>query len=202
MNNISYNYKSVKNIDNRYELIEYKDANKDPYKKLINICNNEKLNMIGQEGKNYHPLSSTWFEKQVINKTDALDVLKKNIYNYFTNVCKSKASENAWTVYKDYLHKCKGKRYTKGFIAFNARATNEYRNKSVLAYCINLYMNPIEKGFFIDRKISIDEDSWALAEMIQWIWRSRIRENKSIDIYIPSSRMRNLMKNWLSTFEK
>lgn len=202
MNDIYYSYKSVKNIDNIYELVEYKDANKDFYKKLINICDNEKLNMIGQEGKNYHPLSSTWFEKQVMNKTDALDVLKKNIYNYFTNICKSKVSDNGWTVYKDYLHKCKGKRYTKGFIAFNARATNEYKHKSALAYCINLYMNPIEKGFFIDRKINIDEDSWALAEMIQWIWRSRIRENKSINVYIPSSRMRNLMINWLSTFEK
>lgn len=202
MNTINYSYKSVKNIDNRYELIEYKDADKQLYRRLINICDNEKLNMIGQEGKNYHPLSSTWFEKQAINKTDALDVLKKNIYNYFTNICKSKTSNNGWTVYKDYLHKCKGKRYTKGFIAFNARATNEYREKSTLAYCINLYMNPIEKGFFIDRKINIDENSWALAEMIQWVWRSRIRENKSIDIYIPSSRMRNLMINWLSTFEK
>ena len=33
--------------------------------------------------------------------------------------------------------------------------------------------------------------------MLQWIWRSRIRKGENINIYIPSMRMRQLLKNWL-----
>lgn len=39
---------------------------------------------------------------------------------------------------------------------------------------------------------------YALSEMIQWIFRSRIRNNESINIYIPSSRMRNLLQNFFA----
>ena len=33
--------------------------------------------------------------------------------------------------------------------------------------------------------------------MIQWIWRSRIRNDQDINIYIPSVRMRNLLNSWI-----
>jgi len=33
--------------------------------------------------------------------------------------------------------------------------------------------------------------------MIQWIWRSAIRDGKEIWVYIPSRRMRELLKKWL-----
>lgn len=34
--------------------------------------------------------------------------------------------------------------------------------------------------------------------MVQFIWRSRIREGKEISLYIPSKRMRELLKEWLN----
>jgi len=37
-----------------------------------------------------------------------------------------------------------------------------------------------------------------LSELIQWVWRSAIRDGNSINIYIPSSRMRNLFIEWLN----
>ena len=39
---------------------------------------------------------------------------------------------------------------------------------------------------------------FALSEMLQWIWRSRIRQGESINIYVPSKRMRNLLLDWLN----
>ena len=45
--------------------------------------------------------------------------------------------------------------------------------------------------------ISVDEDGFALSEMLQFIWRSAIREGKDIWVYIPSIRMRNLLKQWI-----
>ena len=51
--------------------------------------------------------------------------------------------------------------------------------------------------FFTDKRVKIEEDVWALSELIQWLFRSAIRENKEINLYIPSSRMRSLLKEWL-----
>lgn len=65
-------------------------------------------------------------------------------------------------------------------------------------------MNPIEKKFFEQYGIKVDQDAWALSEMIQWIWRSRIRTDQPISVYIPSKRMRDLLQQYLTTdaFEK
>ena len=43
----------------------------------------------------------------------------------------------------------------------------------------------------------LDEDAYALSEMLQLIWRSRIRNGENINVYIPSKRMRDLFKEWL-----
>ena len=37
----------------------------------------------------------------------------------------------------------------------------------------------------------------ALGALLQWAWRSQIRNAKPIDIYIPSERMRELLYNWI-----
>jgi hypothetical protein len=82
----------------------------------------------------------------------------------------------------------------------NTRATNNYHKKFLLAYGINVFIKPEISDFFKDHGVSLDEDLYALSEMIQWIWRSRIREKdpKPIWVFIPSKRMRHLLRYWLS----
>ena len=87
--------------------------------------------------------------------------------------------------------------YSKGFVSCNARATNEYSERRYVAYLLDRFLNPLDKSFFKERGVIIDENLWALSELIQFIWRSRIRKGKSIELYIPSQRMRNLLKNYL-----
>ena len=41
------------------------------------------------------------------------------------------------------------------------------------------------------------EDKFALSELVQFIYRSASRNNKPIDVYIPSKRMRTLFLEWL-----
>ena len=43
----------------------------------------------------------------------------------------------------------------------------------------------------------MDQDGYALSEMLQWIWRSAIRDGKEINLYIPSKRMRTLLTDWI-----
>lgn len=87
--------------------------------------------------------------------------------------------------------------YKKSFLSSNARATNQYSDRHYLAYCINKYFNPFMKNYFLMMGVRIEEDGYALSEMVQWIWRSAIRNGEDIWIYVPSKRMRTLLKDWL-----
>ena len=105
-------------------------------------------------------------------------------------------------LWKDYKKKLQGKGYTRGFLSINMRATNEYRDRTSVAYIANRYMNPVIKNFFVNHNIDVDEDGFALSEMLQFIWRSAIRDGKEIWIYVPSMRMRNLLKQWINNNSK
>ena len=41
------------------------------------------------------------------------------------------------------------------------------------------------------------KDAYALTELIQWVWRSRVRNGHPITLYLPSPRMRTLLKDCL-----
>jgi len=189
--NVQYKYWSIKKADSYYLLSSGK-TKRNVGKFKINIIDNDKINNIGE---NENSLSATWYLKN--KKEPIIKVLKNNLYNYFFNKCQSKTNEVLWTTFKEHMHSLKGKGYTKGFLSLNARATNDYKHTKYLAYCCNRYLNPFVKHFFQQNNVSVNEDMYALSEMLQWIWRSAIREGNEIWIYIPSRRMRKLLQNWL-----
>ena len=161
-------------------------------KDMVNIMDNEKLNSIGDS---LHSLSINWFDK----KTEEVEQLKKNVYNYINNIWRGVPSnEKLWGCYPSYEHDMKAPGYTRSFLTFNTRATNKYRNRRYLIYIVNLFMNVAEKQFYMKHGLKVDESAYALSIMIQWIWRSAIRDGDKIDIYVPSKRMRNLLINWIN----
>lgn len=91
-----------------------------------------------------------------------------------------------------------GKGYTKGFVSCTARATNAFAHKTALAYLCNIYSNPVIVNHLAKRGYECDQDAFALSEMIQWIFRSQIRNSKPITIYVRSKRMRRLLKEWMN----
>lgn len=171
---------------------------------LIDICDNEKINSLGKSYKDSAnreratTLSLNW----TINNPESLVVLNKNMQNYFKNITKSSGKERMWTTFKQFKSKLKSQTCSdKNFVNIAARATNDYADRKYLCYTINRYMNPFLVNFFSKRGIKVSQDEYALSEMIQWIWRSAIRNDEKIYIYIPSERMRNLLKNWLDIKE-
>jgi hypothetical protein len=104
-----------------------------------------------------------------------------------------------WTTFKLYRSKLKGPRYTRGFVSINAKATNEYQEKAALAYLADRHANPLVTGYFQDMGVEIGPNRFGLTELIQWLWRSRIRqgEPKPICLFIPSDRMRTILTNWM-----
>lgn len=57
-------------------------------------------------------------------------------------------------------------------------------------------MNPNDKQFFTTRNVSVDEDLLAVSDLIQFMFRGCIRKGKRMNCYIPSERMRSLLKDW------
>ena len=144
-------------------------------------------------------MSASWFKTKSDKRREEIKQLRNNIVNVFVNRFKSKSAQCLWTTYKDSHSKLSGKGYTKAFLPCNARATNKYRGRDCLVYCVNIFYNPVEKNYFASKGVEIREDEYALSEMIQWIWRSAIRDGNDINIYIPSSRMRKLLIDWMDS---
>lgn len=164
----------------------------------VHIINDSKLNKVGELSSN---LSSSWYAKARASKGQPLiKQMCNNLSNFFKHKCESSSDRNMWTVFKDCQTLLKGKGYTKGFLPCNIRSTNAYMEKDCLAYCVNVYYNPLLKSYFRERGVEVREDEYALSEMIQWIWRSAIRNGNEIWVYIPSRRMRELFQNWLNSF--
>lgn len=82
-------------------------------------------------------------------------------------------------------------------VPFNIRATNDFVDKSCLAFLIDVHYDYSVKSFFEQYDIHLDNEKYALNTLVQWIWRSRIRKGEEINLYIPSKRMRHLLMKWL-----
>lgn len=193
---LPYQYIFVKgNSKDTYTFTEEKEIVNEEYnyEQLIHILYDSKLNLIGDRETD---LSKAWYERNKNNSS--MRQLKNNILNFFVNKRKSKTADNIWTTFKDYKKLLSGKGYGRGFVPLNMRASNDYRNRTSIAYPVNRYINPCIKQFFSKHGVKVDEDAYALSEMLQFIWRSAIRDGKEIWIYVPSVRMRTLLEQWIS----
>lgn len=141
-------------------------------------------------------LSYSWFQDYGRESKQMSD-LRKSLQNFFGNITKTKSADNLWTTYRFAKQKLVAPGYARGFESHNARATNKYRDKVAVAYAVNKYLNPNIMKFFNGKGVTIDEDRYALSSMVQFIWRSAIRDGRDISLYIPSLRMRRLFEKWL-----
>lgn len=195
MNDIPYKFIGVKG--NKADGFFFTEDMNDCIKKIpglkdkIHILENSNLNKVGEDK---FALSKTWFTRN----SKGVNELQKNLYNYFNNIHRgTDPSERMWGSFNSGYAKLKGKGYTKSFVVFNSRATNEYRHKTILAYATNVFMDASEFQFYQQCGIKPDAEAYALSTLVQWVWRSAIREGKEIHLYLPSSRMRELLTAWI-----
>jgi hypothetical protein len=193
LHKLKYRYLSVIEEEGQYNLVPYDKRiklDKTLLNDLISIYDGN-LNRIGEKRT---ALSSTWLKKKENTQS-----LRKDAYNYLTNIIKGNSKNSLWTTLKHCEEKVKPRNFTTAFLSVNSRATNEYQDRFNLAYLVNRFMHPMEKKFFEMYGVKVNQETWALSELIQWIWRSRIRKGESINIYIPSARMRNLLIQYLNS---
>lgn len=163
----------------------------------IHILDHKKLNSIGDD---YYAFSSSWSDRH-FRKVKNSHFMRNMLYNVLRHQFGGKSSDAMWTIFKAHKKNLSVNGYSRSFVSCSCRATNEYRNRTKLAYCVNIFFNPFLKQYFEERGCKVDENRYALSEMIQWIWRSAIREGKDIWIYVPSSRMRNLLLGWVDELD-
>ncbi len=172
--------------------IKKEDSSKqiESIKSLLNIYSG----LANNTGNSHYAFSKNWI-KNKSNKQ--LNLFKVSATNLVKRNFKTKSESNAFTTFKDHKNKLSGRGYTRGFISLNARATNDYEDKETMLYLANRFLKPEIVNFYRFMDLKIDEDLWSLSEMLQWIWRGRIRKGESMNLFIPSKRMRNLLYKWL-----
>ena len=193
---LKYEYIGTKYEDDAYSFCpaEEMDRKRDLRSK-IHILDHKKLNEVG-EGRSDLSFSSYALLKHK-DKELMPEKLRKNLVNLFRNVYRAKADDVMWTTFKDFRERMSSRGYANSFVTYNKRASNEYAHKHYLAYCVNNFMRPWETAYYKDHNVEIDQDSYALSILVQWMFRSAIRNGEEIWIYIPSARMRSLLRQWL-----
>lgn len=167
------------------------------YTRLIHIEDSPKLNAVGE---NPYALSKAWYDRRKYDNPD-IRTLRNSMKKFFQGIPGGNAKTRLWTCFKDDVTKltdAKTGRFRNNYLQSSARATNQYKDRSDIAYMVNRFADPNIIKFFCSKDINIDAEQFALSEMLQWIWRSAIRDGKPINLYIPSSRMRGLLIDWIN----
>ena len=214
---IPYEVVSVERVDEEYRLTDYNAeaeyAFRQTVKSLISIY-------TGKTKYNNTALSRSWMEKA---SEKALKRLSAGAEYFFHTIARAKCKDAMWTCFAPFRKKLQPKGYVwtrwfneaeRGlkeaekekinkkrscFVPCNARASNDYRDRRALAYMLNLYPPAELEAFFtcIGKRVSFSRDEYALQSLIQWIFRSRIRDGKPIDLFLPSIRMQKLLIGWM-----
>ncbi len=210
MNNLTYETRWINNNHELTDVSQDYSTLKNEYKCLIHIYDGR----MNDDYENEHALSSTkWNKKYSKEAKKKIANHARSFFTYGPLHQTTPAEDCLWAVYGE-KKKIKGTEeyqvarkfnitgYSESCIPFNERATNQYSNCYMLAYLVNVFEFVGIKKWFESKGIKLDDDLFALSILIQWIWRSRIRNNegdRNIYLYLPSKRMRRILMEWLES---
>ncbi len=166
---------------------------KEKIRELLDIYDGP-LNTVGDK---WTAFSSNWWKRR--GNSDKKRAIN-DAYNFLHNVCRARVGDILWSRIKEKPNEepsIKGK-LKNAFCPCNARATNEYKDRTVLVYLANIFIDPGINAWFEENGGHIDAEQHALSQLLQWVWRSGIREHKPVRLYLPSRRMREMLTAWLT----
>ena len=201
ISHIQYSFIGVECVNGAYRFCDHKpDGRAIDLSGLIHILESHTANSIGDERG---ALSYSWYGRAYAEEGQPkLDRLKKNLRNVMCNTFRVRDGLSMWTTFKQYASIMRGKGYWNGFVTYNKRACNNFANRRYLAYLVNNFPRPWELQYYKDRGASMCPDVYALCILIQWMFRSAIRNGEEIWLYVPSKRMRDLLKLWIVELAK
>ena len=177
--------------------VEYFGKKPSQIKHLVKIIEHEKMNAVGEKD---NALSYTSLTKKRKERDELHEKLANNLKNLYkgrsADFPKSRQADRLWTTPKDVKDKI-GTTFKVAWLASTTKATNDYSDRWYLAYLLEKNQKPPIVVLLKNLGVSINQDMYALSEIVQWVWRSRIRNEQEIYLYMPSKRMRHLFKAWL-----
>ncbi len=166
----------------------------------LHILDREKMNAVGEPRNS---LSMHWYDAP--ENKDLVDRTRKNVDNFFRGIHPEILSDKRMVgVYEKIWGRMRSKGfgdYEKNRVIFSQRSSNKWADYTALAYPVNIIINPKIARFYKDRGQQVDGDVYALSIMIQWIWRSAIRNGQEVWLYLPSKRMRTLLTRWMASIK-
>lgn len=186
----------------------------------INIVEDKRLNQVGEQRT---ALSANWYDKQCkaylklkerrktddsakvkeLWKRNEFKRLKANLRSFLTYVnADVPANDKLWTCFKDYAKHLVNHGFIDSFLYCTCSSTNDYGNRHYLAYLVNIFALPDWMKFYSQHGLDYNPDGYPLTVLLQWVWRSAIRNGEPITLYLPSSRMRKLLYAWIEECEE
>lgn len=200
INNIEYTNIGIRRTESGgYEFSDKPEYIPDYVHRLKNMIHIEGGKRINSVGDGNYDLSMSWYRRD----PDNVERVRKNLVNFFQKrITGVPVTDRMCGTYKDYWGRIRGKGYWNSAVVFNTKATNEFSNCRALAYPINLFANGDVIHYYASKGAIFDNDHYALSTMLQWIWRSAIRNGEEITLYLPSKRMRDLLTDWIDKTSK
>lgn len=85
-------------------------------------------------------------------------------------------------------------------IPCNTKGTNAYQDRQFVGYLVDRHVNPVFANFFNNHDITVDKELYSLSELIQFIWRSNIRDESStkpVYVYLAGKQTHNLFTKFI-----
>lgn len=221
LHNLEYNKASVSGTYGQgFELKPYSDdlEQRRRWQQLITLYQDD-------PAINYGPLSVTWYRSNIEKHSTSKEAtkLRNGLRRFFATAMKASPDDTMWSCPKNSRNAIAPKGYKitrrlsdeeqkrtssqlddyidgnglRCWVASNARATNSYSDRHVLAFMLDVNPNPEITKYFGRRGASLSRDAFALAGLVQWVWRSAIRNGEPVTLYLPSPRMKRLFSEWL-----
>ena len=83
------------------------------------------------------------------------------------------------------------------FLHARARATNLYSDRDTAVHAYNRYANLQLVSYVSGYGGEVNHNDFAIAELVQWLWRTSIRNMEPVTFYFLSNRMERLFRKWL-----
>ena len=165
----------------------------------LNITIPNKLNKLEVKPKTRY-YSKGWYNTVLETKDPMLEQLKTSTTTFFKQT-EFEQNQYMWTCYKDHREKIKSTGYLAHdtFSSCNLRASNDYRHKRALAYLVKIVPNTALYNFLtsFDNAVRVNQEKFALSMFIQWLYRSALRDNQPIDLFIASKKLRLAFEAYL-----
>lgn len=194
--NIPFSYLRVRKEHERYtfyrsegELVRIPNLNE-----KITIVQHAKVNQVGDDPS---ALSSAWYAKQAKSENGAGIIKLHNMIDNFFRRQSAQKDDRMWATFSKYAFLIGGSRYKTQHLAGNTKGTNRYSNRHYLAYLVNVFIDPLISDWIEQNGLTFDKDKYALSELIQWVFRSALRNGEHITLLLPSLRMRTLFCHWV-----